>query len=137
MLGWSQFVQKLVDMREWKKKIENALCDHNTIDSECHVIMSCPVYNELCGELLTHAAQFESHFNNLNNDGKFVLSFSTTNICFYTAKTCFDIFIVTRKMLHNTRQKILIYRCKTIFLLVNSYLNYCVYILSSFFYRIG
>ncbi len=39
------------------------LCDHNIIESECHVIMSCSVYNELCGELFTHAPQFEPNFN--------------------------------------------------------------------------
>ncbi len=26
------------------------LCDHNIIESEYHVVMSCPVYNELRGE---------------------------------------------------------------------------------------
>ncbi len=56
------------------------LCDHNIIESECHVSMSCPAYNELLGELLTHAAQFESNFNNLNDDEKFVLLFSATDV---------------------------------------------------------
>ncbi len=58
------------------------LCDHNMIESECHVIMSCPVYNELRGELFTRAAQFEPNFNNLNDDETFVVLFSATDICF-------------------------------------------------------
>ncbi len=79
------------------------LCDHNIIESKYHVIMSFPVYNELCGELFNHAAQFQHHFNNLNDYDKFVLLFSATDICFYTAKTCFNILTVRRKMLYNTR----------------------------------
>ncbi len=75
------------------------LCDHNIIESECHVIMSCPVYNELCGELFTHAAPFEPNFNNLNDDENFVFLFSAIDICFYTAKTCCNILTVRRKML--------------------------------------
>ncbi len=47
------------------------LCDHNIIESECHVIMSCPVYNELHGELFTHADQFEPNLNNINDDEMF------------------------------------------------------------------
>ncbi len=65
--------------------------------------MSCPVYNALRGELFTHAAQFEPNFNNLNDDKKIVLLFSATDICFYTAKTCFNILTVRRKLLFDTR----------------------------------
>ncbi len=79
------------------------MCEHNIIESECHVIMSFPVYNELCGELFTHTTQFEPNFNNLNDDDKFVFLFSVGNICFYTAKICFNILTVRRKMLYNTR----------------------------------
>ncbi len=39
------------------------LCDHNIIETDYHVIMSCPQYSELRGELFNHAAQFESNFN--------------------------------------------------------------------------
>ncbi len=85
--------------------------------------MSCPVYNELRGELFAHAAQFEPNFNNLNDDATFVFLFSATDIYFYTAKACFNILTVRRKMLYNTRFKILMYRCKTIFLLVNFCFN--------------
>ncbi len=100
------------------------LCDHNIIESECHVIMYCPVYNELHGELFTRAAQFEPNFNNNPNDDEtFVFLFLTTHICFYTAKTCFNIPTVRRKMFYNTRYQILIYRCKTIFVLVNFCFN--------------
>ncbi len=79
------------------------LCDHNIIESERHVIMSCPVYNELRGELFTHAAHFELNFNNINDDDKFAFLFSAMDICFYTAKTCFNILTVRRKMLYNTK----------------------------------
>ncbi len=41
------------------------LCDHNITESEWHVIMSCPVYNELCGELFNCATQLKICFNNL------------------------------------------------------------------------
>ncbi len=61
------------------------------------------VYNELCGELFNHTAQFEPSFNNLNDDETFVLLLSATNICLYTAKTCFNILTVRREMLYNTR----------------------------------
>ncbi len=77
------------------------LCDHNI--TECHVIMSCPVYNKLSGELFIHAAQFEPNVNNLIDDENFVFLFSATYISFYTAKTYINIFIVRRKMLYNTR----------------------------------
>ncbi len=59
------------------------LCDHNIIESECHVIMSCPVHNKLHGELFTHVAQFEPNFNNLNDDEKFVFLFSATDMFLY------------------------------------------------------
>ncbi len=55
------------------------LCDHNIIESECHIIMSCP---ELCGELFSYAAQFEPNFNKLNDDQKLVLLFWATDVCF-------------------------------------------------------
>ncbi len=42
-----------------EEKVEYAFCDHNIIESEYYVIMSCPVYNELRGELFNRAAQFE------------------------------------------------------------------------------
>ncbi len=58
------------------------LCDNDIIESECHVIMSCPVYNELLGERFTHAAQFEPNVNNLNDDEEIVFLFSATDICF-------------------------------------------------------
>ncbi len=79
------------------------LSDHNILESECHAIMSCPVYNELRGELFTHAAQFEHNFNNVNDDEKYVFLFSATDICCYAAKTCFNILTVKRNMLYNTR----------------------------------
>ncbi len=81
-VGWPQFAWKLVDMREEKDRI-CLLYDHNIIESECHVIMSCPVYNELRGELFTHAAQFEPNFNNLNDDKKIVFLFSATDMFLY------------------------------------------------------
>ncbi len=74
------------------------LCDHNIIESKYHVIMPCPVYNEVGGELFTYVAEFEPIFNNINDDEKFVLLFSATDICFYMAKSCFNILIVRRKM---------------------------------------
>ncbi len=77
------------------------ICLHH--ESECHVIMSCPLYNGLRGELFTHEAQFEPNFNNLNDDEIFFFLFSATDICFYTAKTCFNILTVRRKMLYNTK----------------------------------
>ncbi len=72
-------------------------------ESECHVIMSCPVYNDLGGKPFTHAAQFEPNFDNLNDDEIFFFLFSATDIRFYTAKTCFNILTFRRKMLYNTR----------------------------------
>ncbi len=45
--------------------------------------------------------QFEPNLNNLNDHETFVLLFSTAEICFYTAKTCFNILTVKRKMLYN------------------------------------
>ncbi len=79
------------------------LCDHNIIESEYHVIMSCPIYTELLGELLNGLGQFEPTFNNLNDDETFVLLFSAAGIYFYTAKTCFNILTVRRILLYNTR----------------------------------
>ncbi len=85
-------------------------CYHNIIESEYSVIIICPVYNELCGELFNYATQLENNFNNLNDDDKFVflfsatyICFSATDICFYTARTCFNIPTVRRGMLYNTR----------------------------------
>ncbi len=44
--------------------------------------MSCPVYNELWGDLFDSATQLENNFNNLNGDEKCVYLFSATdNIC--------------------------------------------------------
>ncbi len=73
------------------------LCDHNIIESDHHVIMSFPVYNELHGGLFNHSAQFEPNFNNLNHNETFVILFLATDICFYTPKTCFNILTLRRK----------------------------------------
>ncbi len=46
---------------------------------------------------------FEPNLNNLNDDKTFVFLFSATDICFYTAKTCFNILTDRRKMLYNNK----------------------------------
>ncbi len=73
------------------------LCDHNIIESEWHVIMSFPVYNELRGELFTHADQFEANFNNLNDDEKFVFLFSATYICFIQPRPALIFLLLEEK----------------------------------------
>ncbi len=73
------------------------LCDHNIIKSEYHVIMSCPVYNELHGELFTHATQFEPNFNNLNDHEKFVFLFSATDIYYFILPRPILIFLLSEE----------------------------------------
>ncbi len=66
----------------------------------------------------------------INNDENFENLFSATDVHFYTVRNSFNIRTVTRSMLYNTRYKILLYMCKTIFLLVSACFNYCVTSLS-------
>ena len=61
------------------------------VESEKHVSLHCPLYEDLQDEMFCEASQVSPYFDILNDDEKFVYLFSSTNIVKSVAKTCKDI----------------------------------------------
>ena len=86
--------------------VENRLCfndtciGNNMIESEKHVLIECPVYADLRRQLYNHACSFNCNFMHLSDDEKLVFLFTDENICFYTAKICYDILIKRKCILY-------------------------------------
>ena len=77
--------------------IENRICfNHachinNCIKDEKHVILDCPVYEELRHYLFNHACMYNNKFVSLSDADQFIFVFTNENMCYYSDKICYEI----------------------------------------------
>ena len=64
---------------------------HNLVESEQHVLLNCPLYEDLHHELFNRAFELNSEFYSLNDNEKLIFLFTTSNMIKTVAKTCKDI----------------------------------------------
>ena len=70
------------------------------VESENHVLLHCPLYEDLQHEMFHEALQFYPQFNVLNDDEKIVILFSDVNLVKTVAKTCKSILDRRRRFLY-------------------------------------
>ena len=61
---------------------------YNGVEDECHVLLSCPLYDDIREDLFHHVLQCNPDFNELSNEEKFVFIMSNCDITKYSAKAC-------------------------------------------------
>ena len=71
-----------------------------SVESEKHVLLHCPLYEDLQYEMFYEASQVNPQFDILNDDEKIVYLFSSTNIVKILAKTCKNILDRRRRFLY-------------------------------------
>ncbi|MES9883757.1 MAG: hypothetical protein ABW185_23135, partial [Sedimenticola sp.] len=71
------------------------------IESEMHVLMSCPLYEDLREELFAHARVNVPNFDSFNQQDQFCIFFKNEDIIKYSAKTCHNILSRRRRFLYN------------------------------------
>ena len=72
----------------------------NTVEDEYHVILHCPVYNDLRQVLFTESLKIDEHFNSFTDCQKMVFLFSNQDIIRLCAKTCNFILKRRREVLY-------------------------------------
>ena len=70
----------------------------NKIESEEHVLLECPIYNDIRSELFSKTQL--PHFDFLNNHEKVCYLLSDHRIAIYSAKACQSILTERRKVLY-------------------------------------
>ena len=73
---------------------------HNLVESEQHVLLNCPLYEDLHHELFNRAFELNSEFYSLNDNEKLIFLFTTSNMIKTVAKTCKDILDRRRRFLY-------------------------------------
>ena len=71
------------------------------IEDEKHVLMNCPVYEDLRCYLFYQASLFNVNFMQLSDDDKFIFLFTNENVYFYTAKIFNDILLKRKCILYS------------------------------------
>ena len=66
-------------------------CDTCTVENEIHVMLLCPVYDDIRSDLLLQAVASDSNFQYVSNLDKYCLLFSNSDLIRCCAKTCFNI----------------------------------------------
>lgn len=74
----------------------------NLIEDELHVLIRCPLYQDLREELFIKAISIEQSFDGLTDVQKMCFIMSNKEIVKYTAKTCNDILTRRRSLFYNT-----------------------------------
>jgi hypothetical protein len=59
---------------------------NNCIEDEKHVILDCPVYEELRHYLFNHACMYNNKFVSLSDADQFIFLFTNENMCYYSDK---------------------------------------------------
>jgi hypothetical protein len=75
------------------------LCNGNEVEDECHVIVRCPLYQDLREELFSKAVELNDNFNDLSDTDKMKTILSNLNIVKLTARSLFC--ILERRRLFN------------------------------------
>lgn len=68
-----------------------SFCDINTIENELHVILYCPIYNDIRQVLFAKAYACNFNFYSLSDYDKYCFLFSNPDMIRSCAKTCFSI----------------------------------------------
>ena len=76
-----------------------AYCVKQRWSQKKHVIVSCPVYEDLRRELFIKAFSINSDFYEMSSDAKLCFIMSNTDIVKFTAKTLNSILILRRKII--------------------------------------
>ena len=63
----------------------------DVVENETHVIISCPLYDDLRQQMIDYASVLNYDFNDYTNEQKLVYLFSNSNLIRICAKTCFKI----------------------------------------------
>ena len=72
------------------------MCDTNNVEDESHVLLVCPLYNDIRNSLYDAIVLKHPDFNELNNDDKIILILSSEDCIKDTAKACADILFRRR-----------------------------------------
>ena len=75
------------------------LCNNGEVESEMHLIMSCPMYVNIRFELFNEACLVDANFLSLNVDEKFIFLMARPEMCKAAAKACFAMLECRRKHL--------------------------------------
>ena len=70
------------------------------VESEKHVLLSCPLYDDLQQEMYYAISQYKPNFRMLNDYEKIAYKFSSNNVIKAVAKTCKDILVRRRCFLY-------------------------------------
>ena len=64
---------------------------NDTVENEMHVILSCPLYNDIRLQMIDYAFLLDINFNDYTDEQKIVFLFNNVNLIRICAKTCFKI----------------------------------------------
>ena len=85
---------------------ENRLCFNNIchidncIEDEKHVLLYCPVNEDLRQYLFNHVCLYNNNFMHLSDADQFIFLFNNKNICFYSAKICYETLMKSKHILY-------------------------------------
>ena len=72
-----------------------------TVETECHVVCECPLYQDLRNNLFNNAKSVISNFDNLGSEEKLCAIFSNSEIVKVSAKILCDILARKRSLTYN------------------------------------
>ena len=78
---------------------DQCLLCQTEVESEKHVILSCPVYGDLRREIFIKAFSINSEFYEMSSNAKLCFIMSNKNIVKFTAKTLNSILNLRRKII--------------------------------------
>ena len=73
---------------------------NDMIEDETHVLLFCPLYDEIRNELFQHAYETEQSFNTLNDIDKLCFLLSRDEMVKFSAKACSDILNTRRNFIY-------------------------------------
>ena len=69
------------------------------VEDEAHVILECPMYDQLRKELFVHAMYIHEGFMQMSKEDKLVFLFTECKITQRCAKTCYDILTIRKNVM--------------------------------------
>ena len=96
--AFAKFHAGVVPLRLETGRFENLAVNQRTcfncsdlVESEKHVLLLCPLYDDLQQEMYYVKSQYNPNFHMLNDDEKIAYMFSSNSVIKAVAKTCKDI----------------------------------------------
>jgi hypothetical protein len=77
------------------------LCDLKVPETECHVLTTCALYNDIREELYHTTQEHVTCFNGFNLEDKFYCLMSDKRLFKYSAKACYDILLRRNDYIYN------------------------------------